>query len=416
MEFPIVKMSESVELTGRDFVGVSQNDYSRLQVTVPYGVEIPDNVSSFDVKNIRFLKIYVKAIQKALNEKSVRNSIESVTAGINNPLAAVNIIYDYITMGTLIEFETSEVLSNTGKMDLNRTIQKVIPSYINDNLIYDKYITRKRIMIQDNYIATVQGNIINHFMKNGGELLFGSSIQVSVKPLKLDKTVTLKLRKELNQTFNSRKLTVIHWMLEYLDGILISKENKGRWNYAIIASTLWEVMIDAVFGNQAVRDKTMYGKRYSFYSLNEEKNSATGRSTEHDTIYETDSEIIIIDAKMYGCDTRLLSEEVLGKQFGYYIEAKIKHPQKRVINILFLPAKSEEGIYSGFSDKVILDPHSSAIDDPDKIIFLYHYSANALITDYYFTKRRQGKIHDDFEKFIKKPFVRYFLDDRGTSY
>lgn len=415
MDFHIIKMSESVEITGRDFVGVSQNDCSQLQVTVPYGIEIPNIVNSFDTKNMRFLKTYVKAIQKALNEKNVRNSIESVTAGINHPVAAVNIIYDYITLGPLVEFEMNEVLTNSGKMDLNRTIQKVIPTYINDNLIYDKYITRKRVMIQDSYVASVQGNIINHFMKNGGELLFGSSIKVIVKPIKLDSTVRQKLRKELNKTFNSRKLTVIRWMLEYLEGILISNENKGKWNYAIIASTLWEVMVDAVFSNQSKRDKTKYGKRYSFTSMTSGASMPSGKATQHDTIYEDNEKIIIIDAKMYKHNNTLLTEEVLGKQFGYYHQAK-KCTSKKVINILLLPTIKEFGENDGFLDTVILDPHNEPNGDPEKIIFIYKYNANQLVMDYYYGKRKYDILQGDFNNLISKSDIRKFLNDRKTSY
>lgn len=414
MRFPIVKMSDTAELTGRDFVGVSTGLDSKLQVTVPYGIDIPDLVDSLDVQNMRFLKTYVKAIQKALTDKSVRNAVENVTAGINHPLAAVNIIYDYITMGPLVEFETAEVLSNSGKMDINRTIQKVTPSFVNGNLIYDEYITRKRKVVHDNYVANVQGNIINHFMKNGGELLFGASVKVAVRPIALDKTVVLKLRKELNQTFNSRKLTVIRWMIDYLNGMLLSAEEKGSWNYAIIASSLWEVMVDAVFGNQTVRDKTAYGKKYAFYSLVEEKNVTAGRPTEHDTIYETEMDIIIVDAKMYGKDSNLLSEEVLGKQFGYYSEAKKKKPHKRIINVLLLPAMKAED--EGFSERIILDPHVDAKIDPDRIIYIYHYPANTLVRDYYYSKRRIGKLSQEFDAFIQEAHVRKFLDMRGTTY
>ena len=292
----------------------------------------------------------------------------------------------------------------------------MVPTYINDDLVYDEYITRKRRVVQDNYVAVVQGNIINHFIKNGGELLFGSSLQVPVKPIKLDKTVIIKLKKELSQTFNSRRITVIRWMIEYLTGVLFSAEKKGTWNYAIIASSLWEVMVDAVFGNQSIRNKSEYGKRYAFYSLTEEKNVSVGRPTEHDTIYETESEIIIIDAKMYGKDVNLLSEDVLGKQFGYYSEAKRKKPGKRIINILLLPQNTNESQPEGFSDQIILDPHCSASADPDRIIYVYHYPANTLVDDYYYSKRRIGKIHDEFEVFIRQPVVRKFLDARGASY
>lgn len=414
MKFPIVKMSESSDITGRDFVGVSTCTDSSLQITVPYGIEIPDTVDSFDIENMRFLKIYIKAIQKALNDKLVRNSLDTVSAGINHPLAAVNIIYDYITMGPLVEFETTEVLSSSGKMDLNRTIQKVVPTFVNNNLIYDHYITKKRRIIEDSYIANVQGSIINHFMEHGGELLFGTSIKAPVKPVSLDKIAILKLRKELNQTFNSRKLTVIRWMIQYINGILATSSDKGKWNYAIVASTLWEIMVDSVFSNQQTRSKTTYGKKYSLFSLNQDATVATGRPTEHDTIYETDSEIIIIDAKMYGKDSNLLSEEVLGKQFGYYAEAKKKQPSKRIVNVLLLPSSAANDI--GFSDQIILDPHIKSSDDPDRIIYIYHYPANTLVSDYYYSKRRTTLIHDDFERFIQQPVVRKFLEQRGASY
>ena len=414
MRFSIVKMSDDFGITGRDFVGVSTNDVSSIQITVPYGVEIPDIVDDLDFDNMRFLKMYVKDIQKALNDKLVRNSIENVTAGINHPLAAVNIIYDYITMGPLVELETTEVLSSTGKMDLNRTIQKNVPTYSNGSFIYDYYITRKRRIIQDNFVANVQGSIINHFMKHGGEILFGTSVKAPVKPVALDKSTVLKLRIELNQTFNSRKLNVIRWMIDYINGLLTTSVNKGSWNYAIIASTLWEIMVGSVFSNQAYRNKTAYGKRYSFYSLDREKVVDTGRPTEHDAIYETDSEIIIIDAKMYGKDSNLLTEEVLGKQFGYYAEARKKQPHKRIINVLLLPSTTQSN--EGFADKIILDPHVSVADDPDRIIYIYHYSANTLIKDYFYSRKKVDLLHDHFGAFIQQPHVRRFLDMRGTSY
>ena len=182
-------------------------------------------------------------------------------------------------------------------------------------------------------------------------------------------------------------------MIQYINGILATSSDKGKWNYAIVASTLWEIMVDSVFSNQQTRSKTTYGKKYSLFSLNQDATVATGRPTEHDTIYETDSEIIIIDAKMYGKDSNLLSEEVLGKQFGYYAEAKKKQPSKRIVNVLLLPSSAANDI--GFSDQIILDPHIKSSDDPDRIIYIYHYPANTLVSDYYYSKRRTTLIHDD---------------------
>lgn len=288
----------------------------------------------------------------------------------------------------------------------------------NGDLIYDEYITRKKRIKEDNLVVTVQANVINHFIENGGEILFGAKLKVPAKPIRLDKTVISKLRRELNQTYNSRNQTVIRWMIEYIQGLSVSSDSdkNGKWKYAIIASTLWESMILSVYGNQYPNDKTKYGKKYTFYSFSQGKDVIKGSPTQHDVIYEDDNQVIIIDAKMYGNPKNLLSEEVLGKQFGYYVEAKKKNPNKRIINILFAPTIIEKGERDGFADLVITDPHIEESTDPDRIIFLYRCTANQLINDIYFSKRKHEKLVDEFNQFICEPNVRQFLDARGTSY
>ncbi len=418
MNYKIIKMLEDADLTGRDFVGVSEGEKGNLQVTVPYGVDVPSVVDSYDAENMRLLKTYVKAIQRALNSTYVKKAIEDHSVGMRHPLAAVNIIYDYITMGLLIDYVVEERRTTSGKMDLNRTIQKVVPSYINGELIYDEYITRRKRIVTDNFTANVQGNIINHFMLHGGELLFGSKLRVPVKPIKLDSTTIIKLRRELAETYNSRKQTVIRWMIEYIDGLSFNEtsDKDSKWNYAIIASTLWEEMILNVYGNQIPVNKAKYGKRYSFKSISSGKNVLTGSPTQHDTLYEDDDEVIIIDAKMYGNPKNLLSEEVLGKQFGYYVEAKKQNPEKRIINVLFAPTIIEKGDKDGFADMIIEDPHVPVSEDPDRIIYLFRCSANELIHDYYFSKKKHSELNQKFEEFISDPNVRNYLDSRHTSY
>lgn len=411
-------MQEEKDLTGRDFVGVSEGDCGKIEVSVPYGINIPSVVDSSDYENLHFLKIYVKSIQRALNSSLVKNEIEDVSKGMKHPIAAVNIVCDYITMGLIVSRVTEEKRTTTGKMDLRRTIQRVVPSYINGDLIYDEYITRKKRIEEDSFVATVQANVINHFIENGGEILFGAKLKVPTKVIKLDRTVVAKLRKELNQTYNSRNQSVIRWMIEYIQGLSVSSDSDkdGKWNYAIVASTLWESMILSVYGNQYPNNKTKYGKKYAFYSISQGKDVLKGSPTQHDVIYEDESQIFIIDAKMYGNPKNLLSEEVLGKQFGYYIEAKRQNPKKKVINILFVPTIPEKGEKDGFADLVITDPHIDMVADPDRIIFLYRCAANQLIDDYFFSKRKYEKLVQEFNRFITEPSVRHFLDARGTSY
>ena len=414
MKYSIINISET-EDGGRSFVGVSNiKDTDKTQIIVPYGYVIPNSVDTNDKDIVERLKRYVKVIQKALHTYVAQREEIDFSKGMNSPLAAVNIIHDYLSMGGFIEYESILKESDRGKINFKQTIKRIRPKVVDEHIFYESYITDKKKVIADNIIALVQGNIINHFMTHGGDVLFGQSLKVQIKPINLDSHTIRLLREELNNTFNSRKQNLIRWSIEYINGLLNPNyEERGEWNYAIVASSLWEIIVDSVFGNQRKRDKKEFGKVYSSYSLSENRLLATGASTEHDTIYEDDEWLFVIDSKMYANQNKLLSEDVLGKQFGYYIEAKKKRPGKKVVNLLFLPYVDGR---KGFQDLYIPDPHTPIFIDPDRIIFIYTYSVNDLIDDYYYGRKRIGMVKNDFISFIKEPAIRRFLDTRGTSF
>lgn len=434
MKYPIIRIGKSSdpELDGNSFVGVSRFDSSgKVSIVVPYGLqqdELADEVSDSDTHQkdqYAFLRRYVKVVQKALASNYTKERLED-KAGIHNPVAAVNLLHDYLSLGKFIEFDTVSDLSERGKIDFNQTIKKVSPTIAGDNIYFDKYITRRRTSIEDNFVSEVQCSIINHFMAHGGVVLFGQSISIPIHKIDFTKkniievTIT-KLRKELTNTFNSRKESIIRWSISYMEGLrnLNEKDKEGgTWKYAIIASTLWETMIDSVFSNQPERDKTKYGKIYEFTYM-DGHSPDKGKATQHDTIYEDDETLIIIDAKMYGNPDGLLSEKVLGKQFGYYEQAKLMKAQanerKNIINILILPY-NPNAYGKGFQNRVILDPHTPKEDDPQKIIYLYGYSTKELINDYYYGRKKYCMLIDDFKRFIQKNPAKCFLEERGTQY
>ena len=171
-------------------------------------------------------------------------------------------------------------------------------------------------------------------------------------------------------------------------------------------------------GNQIKREKTVYGKTYELTDI---KKSTTKKSkpTQHDTIYEDENSVIIIDAKMYGYQENLLSDKVLGKQFGYYEQAKMvkqqKGEKKNIINILMLP-NYVEADRPYFQNTVITDPHTPASADPYKIIYIYQYPARELIDDYYYGRKKSDFLINEFKKFIEDQAVKHFLQDRGCKY
>ena len=431
MKYPIIKIGKESdpELDGNSFVGVSRFDLSgKVSIVVPYGIEMDNEVSDSDPsqkEQYAFLRRYVKAVQKALSSSYTKERLDD-KAGIHNPIAAVNLLHDYLSMGKFIEFETESGISERGKIDFNQTVKKVRPMLINDSYYYNQFITRKRTAREDNLVADVQCNVINHFMAHGGVVLFGQSISIPIRRIDLEnketvETTITKLRKELTNTFNSRKESIIRWAIGYMEGLrnLDEKDKKnGDWKYAIIASTLWETMIESVFGNQPERNKTQYGKIYEFTYVDGAKKDR-GKPTQHDTIYEDEENLIIIDAKMYGNPLDLLSEKVLGKQFGYYEQAKLVKAQagekKNIINILMMPYYP--GIDSEFfQSRVVLDPHTPPDKDPQKIIYLFEYPTNQLIDDYYYGKKKSDFLIERFKRFIQYHEVENFLSRRGCVY
>lgn len=426
MKYPIIKIGKTSDphMDGTSFVGVSHfGTTDKISIVVPYGVKIDSEVDSTNEgqkEQYVFLKRYVKAIQKALSSNFTKERLEE-KSGIHNPIAAVNLLHDYLSMGKYIEQEGVCKLSERGKIDFNQTVNKVCPDILDGAVYYRKFFTRKRDLIEDNFVAQVQCNVINHFMEHGGVVLFGQSISIPIGPIKLNDITVTRLRKELPNTFNSRKENIIRWCIAYIEGLRNLDEennNEGNWKYAIIASTLWEVMIDSVLGNQTDRNKAKYGKTYEFTYI-DGRTPTRGKPTQHDTIYEDDESVVIIDAKMYGSQNDLLSEKVLGKQFGYYEQAKLikrmEIQKKNIINVLILPHIGHlDPPY--FQNKVILDPHTSPETDPFKIIYLFEYPANELIEDYYFDKRKGEWFIEDFKQLIQDPEMDLFLKHRGAEY
>lgn len=426
MKYPIIRIGKvsDPELDGSSFVGVSHfGDSDKVSIVVPYGVNLDEEIDDSNPaqkEQYSFLRRYVKAVQRALSSSNTKERLEE-KAGIHNPVAAVNLLHDYLSMGTFIEYDSVSELSERGKVDFNQTIKKVRPTISNGNFYFDQFITRRKTPIKDNIVALVQCNVINHFMEHGGVVLFGQSISIPSPLIKLNEHTITRLRKELTNTFNSRKENIIRWCISYIEGLRnLNEDDKdgGDWKYAIIASTLWEVMVEEVLGSQQSRDKTKYGKTYEFTYI-DGRDPQRGKPTQHDTIYEDDESLVIIDAKMYGFQENLLSEKVLGKQFGYYEQAKLvkkaEQEKKNIINVLVLP--HYEGFDSPyFQNRVILDPHTKTEDDPFKIIFMFEYPANDLIDDYYYGRKKGEWFIEDFKKLIQDPGMEMFLEQRGAKY
>ena len=126
MRYPILKIGKSSDpdLDGNSFVGVSKFDSSgQVSIVVPYGVELDEEISDSSAEQkeqYAFLRRYVKVVQKALASNYTKERLED-KAGIHNPVAAVNLLHDYLSLGKFIEYDTVSELSERGKLDFNLT-------------------------------------------------------------------------------------------------------------------------------------------------------------------------------------------------------------------------------------------------------------------------------------------------------
>ncbi len=396
MEYSCKCILNDDELGGKSYVGIfkNANDYS---VVTPYGLILPDTINSTEREKIEYLKKYARCITKALSKDKTRRYLQENCEGKNNPLSALNVVLDYVQNGPYREFETETVIREAGKIDFKKTISRVKPMIINDEALYTNFaITRKKVSSQE-IVNLAQGNVINHFMENGGEVLFGNLIHIAVPKIALNSSLVAQLRVVKANSFNSRKQQLIQWIIDYIQGA-VNKKEVGSWQYSIVASTLWEEMIDACYSNQAVRDKTKYGTTFTFYSKG--KAAAKTPKTEHDTIFETEKDIVIIDAKMYPNLARLASHTaVIEKQFNYAFTAKHKNPDKKVYNVLIKPLVASYGEQEGFISDI---PYFENDTDPERMIFVYAVPFVKVLDAYYGGQKLGTSFVDELKSYLSQ--------------
>lgn len=394
MRYTVFSLTEVAGSDGKSPVGFIKTQES-YEVVTPYGFKLPSGVERSDREEFNALKKYAHCIKKALRKDFVKAKLEDNAGGRANPIAALHIIIDFIENGVYREFEHENKQSNGGKINFKKTIKHMTPSVIDGELFYSNFIVSRKKVSEQSAVALAQANIINHFMDNGGEVLFGNRIYIQTKTIPLDESLIRRLNRIRATSYNSRKQQLIRWMTEYIQGAILDKETKGKWLFSIIASTLWEEMIDACFSNQKVRDKTIYGKRQMVYrggSL-----TPVGSSTQHDTLYETKDEIIIFDAKMYASKAGIETGEVLGKQHGYYQRAHLRNPEKMISNVLMLPHIHGSDDMPGFQREFYPDYDHG---DPNDIILVYEIDFHVVMDTYYRGKKLITDFKEELHSFL----------------
>lgn len=409
MEIIIDNLINNDEKNGKSFIGMKKKENS-YEVVGPYGLNFKtDKINLKNKKELYKIRILLKAIVKALKSSNVKMKMKESNIDGINVKSGIEIVIDYLENGIYREYEKHWKRSKTGKIDFKKTLNRVKPTVYKNNIIYLDYIVSSKRIKDEELVRQAQISIINDFMMRGGNIFFGFNLNIKGKLLKIDRILKNKLLRIKRESFNSRKIRLINLIIDYIDATTINKRDEDlddNWSFMIIGSTFWEEIINACYGNQLNQSKTQYGNyyiRHHFFNNYDKE----GRKTEHDSIYENDELILILDAKHYCKENNLLSASVLDKQFGYYYSAIRQKPNKDIYNLFIIP--NLDGAKSSFKNYVLHRPEKPKA--PNEFVFVYSANVDELIQCYLNGKNISRKLLSDLKDLLENQQIRSYLSD-----
>ena len=283
------------------FVGLKYSE-NKLQIYFPVGYAHSD---SADEKQIRKEILNLISVLSSFGEKCEMlkaSDLFSKSSDVLFPIHAyLFIISDFLNHGYFTQKETVYKKSSSGKINWSRTIKQVRPQLVNESIFYFDFITQHTDYNQNELISQIHKYCVwECFSKIG--YLFSSFIPQ--KPvIKFNKILFNSVIKiQAAKTFNENNLLLFKNMLDVINYLDSSNENKnfiyGTQNFHHI----WEALVDSVYGEKdkekfypKVYWKLKNGKSYSqdkFNSLRPDTIMITNRG-------KPGQKIFVIDSKYY---------------------------------------------------------------------------------------------------------------------
>ncbi len=314
------------------------------------------------------IRLFLKSIEIA----KIKNA-ENINKGSNNTDNAWPIdsylwlINDYLENGLYYNREKKLSRSNSGKIEWKRTLQQV-PIYSDGNIIYDQLITSK---------MTPANDMITHIYKlclrqSADKIgwLFNYNFHIQIDQLVSIKEMIMRVRKELNETFDDIKRIRFNHMLNILkttegDNMLSSHYSYGITNYYYVFETMVDMLFDGITGDE----KKKYDPN-GYWQLNGQNRFLASR-LRPDTILKRNDKTYILDAKMYQYGathdrSKLPETQSLQKQitYGDFVSNNLR--DKNIRNAFILP-------YNKCLKSFINDPGAIKYNDSNLVYFGYAY-------------------------------------------
>ena len=283
------------------FVGLKYSE-NKLQIYFPVGYAHSD---SADEKQIRKEILNLISVLSSFGEKCEMlkaSDLFSKSSDVLFPIHAyLFIISDFLNHGYFTQKETVYKKSPSGKINWSRTIKQVRPQLVNESIFYFDFITQHTDYNQNELISQIHKYCVwECFSKIG--YLFSSFIpqKPAIKFNKILFNSVIKI--QAAKTFNENNLLLFKNMLDVINYLDSSNENKnfiyGTQNFHHI----WEALVDSVYGEKdkekfypKVYWKLKNGKSYSqdiFNSLRPDTIMITNRG-------KPGQKIFVLDSKYY---------------------------------------------------------------------------------------------------------------------
>lgn len=314
------------------------------------------------------IRLFLKSIEIAKTKNT-----ENINKGLNNtdnvwPIDSyLWLINDYLENGLYYNREKKISCSNSGKIEWKRTLQQV-PIYSDGNIIYDQLITSKMTPANDMITHIYKLCLRQSIDKIGW--LFNYNFHIQINQIVSIKEMIMRVRKELNETFDDIKRIRFNHMLNILkttegDNMLSSHYSYGITNYYYVFETMIDMLFDGITGDE----KKKYDPN-GYWQLNGQNRFLASR-LRPDTILKRKDKTYILDAKMYQYGathdrSKLPETQSLQKQITYGDFVSNNLMDKNIRNAFILP-------YNKCLKSFINDPDALKYNDSNLVYFGYAY-------------------------------------------
>lgn len=314
------------------------------------------------------IRLFLKSIEIAKTKNT-----ENINKGSNNtdnvwPIDSyLWLINDYLENGLYYNREKKISRSNSGKIEWKRTLQQV-PIYSDGNIIYDQLVTSKMTPANDMITHIYKLCLRQSIDKIGW--LFNYNFHIQIDQIVSIKEMIMRVRKELNETFDDIKRIRFNHMLNILkttegDNMLSSHYSYGITNYYYVFETMVDMLFDGISGDE----KKKYDPN-GYWQLNGQSRFLASR-LRPDTILKRNDKTYILDAKMYQYGathdrSKLPETQSLQKQitYGDFVSNNLR--DKNIRNAFILP-------YNKLLKSFINDPNAMKYNDSNLVYFGYAY-------------------------------------------